>query len=242
VVCYAALPDKGKLPRRAILLLLLACYGAIAIIQNTYWRDDKALFTRALEIDPRSSFAHVNLAGAYAEAGDMAAAERGYTEALRYDPDCAICYANIAQVRYGRGERKEAVAFYREAIRCGYRDSNILHAFAVGLMEIGEVEQGIKTFEQIAVLEPESPVALANVGQAYLVGGESRRAIEWLERAVALDSENAERHFLLGVAYEQADLGENAIIHYRIALQIQPNYRQASESLKRLEKSDYSPP
>src|SRR5439155_23531264 len=117
------------------------------------------LFAHALSIDPKSSFAHINLAGAYAEAGQMSDAEYEYTQALRYNPDCAVCFANIAEINYTRGNKQQAVAFYREAIRCGYSDINVLQNYAVALMGAGRMSESIEVFKQITMVEPKSALA-----------------------------------------------------------------------------------
>jgi protein O-mannosyl-transferase len=232
---FASLPSVRVVSRRALLLLALTCYGTLAIKQNSYWRNDLDLFSHAVKVDPKSSFAHINLAGAYAEVGNMLAAEREYTQALRYNPDCSICFANIAQINYERGDRRQAVDFYREAIRYGYRDSTILNAFAVGSMEIGEITQAIAAFEEVARFNPGSAQAHLNAGQAYLIGGNITRAIDWFRQTIALDPSNAEAHFLLGISYERTGRQKEAIEEYKSVLSIKPDHARADESLKRLE-------
>src|SRR5207245_8967491 len=130
---------------------------------------------------PKSSFAHINLAGAYAEAGQMNDAEHEYTQALRYNPNCAVCFANIAEINYTRGNKQQAIEFYREAIRCGYSDIYILQNYAVALMEAGRMAEGIEVFKQITMLEPKSALVQINVGKAYLMSNDSEHAIEWLD-------------------------------------------------------------
>ncbi|MEW6735337.1 MAG: tetratricopeptide repeat protein [Acidobacteriota bacterium] len=231
---YTRLPEAGRVPRRALLLLILTCYGVLAIRQNSYWRDDQELFTYALKIDPKSSFAHINLAAAYLTAGDLTKAAREYTEALRYNPECAICYANIADINYTQGDYHQGVAFYREAIRSGYRDTIIWHSLAVGLLQIGEIAQGIEAFQQVVALEPTSSQAQINLAQAYLLKGDTQQAIERFEQALVLERGNAENHFLLGLAYERANQSERARAEYAEALNIDPGHRKAKEGRQRL--------
>lgn len=230
---FARLPITSAALRPVLLIIVITAYGALAAVQNSYWQDNFTLFSHAITVDAHSSFAHINLGGAYAEAGDTVSAEREYTEALRINPDCAICYANLADFSYRRGDYQQGVAFYGEALRYGYRDAFVLHAYAVGSMQIGAVAQAIGAFEEIAARAP-SAAALTNLAQAYLAGGDSARAIKKLEEATALEAGNADRHYLLGRAYERANRRDEAGQQYRRALELNPGHLLAKENLNKI--------
>jgi tetratricopeptide (TPR) repeat protein len=81
----------------------------------------------------------------------------------------------------------------------------------------------IADLEARAVANPEDVGALRALGQAYLQARSAAKAIETLEKARSLDSENDHVWLLLGYAYAQAGRDENAIEAFNAYLDENPN-------------------
>lgn len=83
-------------------------------------------YGRALELDPESSAALVNLGTVYYHLKDWANAERCYMRAIEIDPNYALAQFNLANLYDETGRRREAAERYRAALAadCAYADAH----------------------------------------------------------------------------------------------------------------------
>jgi tetratricopeptide (TPR) repeat protein len=74
-------------------------------------------YQKALELDPQSAGALVNLGTVYFNAHNWKEAERYYLEALQSDPDYALAHFDLANLYDECGERTKALEHYMAALR-----------------------------------------------------------------------------------------------------------------------------
>ena len=116
-----------------------------------------------------------------------------YREAIALDPQHALAHTNLGNLHYFRGEIRDARSMYTHAIE----------------------------------LEPKQPEALYNM--AYLIMETSfspdryTRAIELFQRAIASRPYFADAHYNLAWAFEQVGDRENALVHWKRNLQLDPD-------------------
>jgi Tfp pilus assembly protein PilF len=76
-----------------------------------------ATYEQAIEVDPNSTGALVNLGTLYFNARKHNDAERYYKRALEVDPEYALAHFNLANLYDERGDRSRATQHYLEALR-----------------------------------------------------------------------------------------------------------------------------
>jgi tetratricopeptide (TPR) repeat protein len=76
-----------------------------------------AIYERAIEVDPNSTGALVNLGTLYFNARRYNDAERYYKRALEVDPEYALAHFNLGNLYDERGDRARAMQHYLEALR-----------------------------------------------------------------------------------------------------------------------------
>jgi tetratricopeptide (TPR) repeat protein len=81
----------------------------------------------------------------------------------------------------------------------------------------GDLAGAAREFERIVVAEPKNDWAYGYLGQAYANLGQNDRAIATWERGVAINSNNAVIHYLLGWAYAKKDDKRKAASHFAAA-------------------------
>jgi len=101
------------------------------------------------------------------------------------------------------------------------------------LLRAGRLHECIACMEQFIDAYPDDAGAYLILGAAYSQAGDHAMAIAAFERSLA-EENNARAHFNLGKAYEQAGRIKNAADEYRIAAEMDPEYTQAKEALKRI--------
>jgi cytochrome c-type biogenesis protein CcmH/NrfG len=75
--------------------------------------------------------------------------------------------------------------------------------------------------------------------QAYMKSSEGvRKAIEDLQAVLAEDAGHAQANYLLGMAFIGAGLKKRAAGHFRKALELRPQYREARMELERIGEDD----
>jgi len=74
-------------------------------------------YQKAIELDPHSAGALVNLGTIYFNTRNLALAERYYQQATEVDPDYALAHFDLANLFDERGERARALEHYLAAVR-----------------------------------------------------------------------------------------------------------------------------
>lgn len=77
--------------------------------------DAPAAYTRALELDPDHSDAHVNLGRLLQESGEYATAETHYRRALAVEPDNVLAAFNLGTLLEDMGRIHDAIEAYKRA-------------------------------------------------------------------------------------------------------------------------------
>jgi protein O-mannosyl-transferase len=158
--------------RRPLLAAIgLLVSGSLALATTRYlpaWRDSIALWTRALEADPRNDVALYNLALALEEKGDNDAAIERYEELLRVLPE-------HGPARHNR-ERLLAQRFEREA---------------GALAQAGRLTEAVATYSRALALDPLRLHSRRSRGMALAELGRCEEALADLQSALAAGSEPA---------------------------------------------------
>jgi tetratricopeptide (TPR) repeat protein len=75
-------------------------------------------YRQALDLDPTSACAHINLGRLYHQAREFELAEEHYREAVRRAPDDPLAHFNLGVLLEDRGQREPAIRAYRRALAC----------------------------------------------------------------------------------------------------------------------------
>jgi len=109
-----------QLKRLCIILAFLAC---ITVLRQNDFRDDLALFSRAVEMEPHTKEAHQMLGFYYLKRNNYDAAYRYYTRALKIDGeyfsfiDKFGVYHNLGITYIARNQLPAAIDYFKKALR-----------------------------------------------------------------------------------------------------------------------------
>lgn len=106
-----------------------------------------------------------------------------------------------AEAAYENKRDAEAAAILRKLVR--EYPHNFVITETLGSIEAaqGHLQAALPLLQAACAADTSSPVALANLGAAYLKLRRNREAVEVLERAAAMDAGNAQTQSALGQAY-----------------------------------------
>ncbi len=164
-----------------------------------------AEFTRALELDPKMQVAQRNLEIAHHDTGYYDGRVAELQERLRQAPDDRDTRWELGRAYAILGRHEEAAAEFEELL--ARRPDDVAAIIQLGLAEKsrGRVELATDWFVRACELESTSSVVQFYLGEAYYSRGLNADALAALERAVALNPDNANAHYLM--AFVLGDLG-----------------------------------
>lgn len=143
-------------------------------------------FREAVQADPRSSRAFVNLGSALGQMGDVSAALQAFNKALEIAPDNFTAHLNLGLIYAHQDWNEEAETHLRAAIDQRYDDAEAHLSLARVLVKQGKGEASVKHFREAVAMQPMvASHYLAHASQ-LLDLGQLSEAIKVLEEGVRL--------------------------------------------------------
>lgn len=212
-------------PRAQLLLVqvhleredLDAAYGLAASVVRAHPRDVDALYhlglvtrrlaalelARLVESAPGSARARQLRAEAFEAQERRADAEKEYAAALEVQPDLLDALLGLGRLKRIRLACEEAIALYdrAEAIRPTFDG-----AYGLGVCHSYLQNDAVAAarFEEAVGRDAKAAVAWAGLGTSLVKLRRTAEGIGKLQRAIALEPEMAEAHYMLGMAYQAA--------------------------------------
>jgi signal transduction histidine kinase len=188
-----------------------------------------AAYEQALRQDPNCAAAHHNLGVTWYKQGIFARAEACLRRALELDPERAESHYLLGLVLQDRRDWAGAIACFDQALRRQPGYLRARYSRALALFEAGRTDEAVADFEAVAEADPTHLDAIYNAAVAHAALNNWPRAEEWFSRCVALEPDNAELHYRLGLAYAQQPdpLDQRAIAALEEALRLDPLHAEA---------------
>ena len=117
-------------------------------------------FQKAVEADPQSATARVNLGVTLTQLGQQDAAVTHLREAVRLQPDNGTAHYNLAIALLQRQRRDEAVQHLQAALIANPADQQAYFQLADTLRELGREEEALVYYRKAADLDPNNEIAL----------------------------------------------------------------------------------
>jgi tetratricopeptide (TPR) repeat protein len=165
----------ARLGSRVGAMFLLAASLAMAgatTAQLRHWRDDGALFGRALAVTRDNWVAHNNLGAWLRGRGDFAGAVRQLEESARIRPGWALARLNLGRMLDESGRTAEAERRFREALALAPHSPDVLASLALALERLGRREEALRYARESLRFRPDQPIARRVLGR--LTGGGAR--------------------------------------------------------------------
>lgn len=133
-------------------------------------------YHKALELDPGSAGALVNLGTIHFNARNWKDAERYYTQAVEADPDYALAHFDLANLYDERGNRAKAQEHYQAALRASPNYADAHYNLALLFQGANQPMKALHHWTAYLKLDPSSQWAniarreLAKIREAAVVG------------------------------------------------------------------------
>ena len=155
--------------------------------------------------------------------------------AVQWDTNSAPIRHELAVVLSTMGRTREAVEHLEAACRLEPRQAEYRFKLGLAWNELGDLPRTIEALEQAVRLAPRHARALYNLGLAYNSRGDAEQAIEMLTRAESAAPGDPHIPYARATIYARLGRMPEARSAAARALQIQPDFPDASELLRRLQ-------
>jgi adenylate cyclase len=198
----------------------------------------RALFKRAIELDPNYAPAYVGLGrveiGGVMQgwtADPQAAIQRAESlgqKAIAIDPASAGAHALLGNTYLRYGDYDRALDEMRRAVELNSSDADAYAGLATALLWSGDIEASAKDFETAAKLGLSFTVADSLfLGLAYLLADRDADAIRTLERALERNKNDLYTNVILAAAYAAAGRRDDAMRQVQTVRSIDPRFDSA---------------
>ena len=188
---------RRRIGQPAAAVAAAALIGALAVLahqQTRYWSNSIALWTRAVDVDPRSDIALYNLASALSAAGRHTEALEQYDKVLQIVPDHRDARRNRDLIRAATleddanrlaaaGRLDAAIDQYRAAIALDSARVHSQAALGMALVQRSRTADAIPHLREAVRLGTPEPAVSNALAFSLFAAGRTRDACEVLEAA-----------------------------------------------------------
>jgi Flp pilus assembly protein TadD len=205
---------------------LLTVLLALTHGQVQYWSSDKRLWQHTLDATGAdNAFAHISLAMALANRGEVKEASRHFDEALRRKPSDPEMYSAAGLFLIGQGQLNYGIGYLRAALSLSPNDAELQNNLGTTLFRSGLVAEAIEHYRAAAAGAPDSPAAFYNLGVALeRQGAGGDEAVEAFRQALRIDPGSVYHHTGLALALSRRGRKEAATVEYREALRLDQHW------------------
>jgi predicted TPR repeat methyltransferase len=193
------------------------------------------LYARALSVDPEEADA-LNLMGTLMlQRGDLAAAVPYAAKAVLVDPRSATALNTLGLILKKAGQMAAAASCYQKALLIDDGFADAYSNLGVILKAEGHILRAIDYYRRALDIDPTLGETFNNLANAYQEIGELQEAVEAYLQAADRMPESDTVHFNVGLLLDRQGRTDDALIHLRRALEINPSRGDAQHLVAALE-------
>ena len=173
---------------------------------------------RAMEVDPQSAQANASRGLALSLDGRHEEAGQAYRAAVRLDPGLFEAYYYHARHCFAQGHLAEAAELYAKAMEARPEDYQAPLLAAQVYRDLGRMEaaaearrQGVRRAEEHLKWNPDDARALYLAANALVAMGDTARGRQWMERALAIRSDDPVLGYNVACTYALMGMHDEAI-------------------------------
>jgi len=198
------------------------------------WRNEEALFQKAIKHNPKSARAQNNLAITYDGQNKSQLAIQHFKEAIKLDPNSPGAYNNLGNIYKSLGEWDEAKEQFDKAILAGANTSGLFFSLADLYIQQGDLAQAEKIY-LAAIPRVKNPHKIYNhLGMLYIKEGREGSAMLMFQKGLEIKPDFILALNNVGILFAKQNQFEKAEALFKQAIDWNPDLAQAHNNLGNL--------
>jgi TolB-like protein/Flp pilus assembly protein TadD len=170
----------------------------------------RAMFERAVELDPEFALAHAVLSQIHSMAfafrfdldpERMAKAKRAADRAMELDPNLPEVHVALGMFHNFSGDRDRALAEYRAALSLRPNDADALEQTALVQQSRGQWQEAVDLLQRAVELDPLNAFPVGSLASTYWRLRQYPEAADIIDRAIAIAPDRADLYLIKGMIY-----------------------------------------
>jgi len=199
--------------------------------KSLYEKEDFAQCFKYLDAafveEPKNAEIPTMFARALVDMSNFKAAARYYLEALKIDTANNRLMNELGMTYSAMNDEKTAVKYYEMAMEKGYKvDNNFVENLSNSYIAAGMPQKGMEMLLKLLEKRPGDIDLLNNVANNYYSLGNYKEAINYWDKVLYLDREEARALYMIGMSYiKMGDKNKGATLCNK-AIEMDPSLKQ----------------
>ncbi|MBL0232615.1 MAG: tetratricopeptide repeat protein [Chitinophagaceae bacterium] len=188
----------------------IAFYVGKVHYDNDNYGDAIRFLTKAMADDPANAEAPYLIARSYADMSNYKQCIPFFQKAIELNPGQPYWVYELGLIYYAMNDDKNALKYIIEAGDKGYKkDNDYLENLAIAYLNVGELDKGVAMLQEILKRRPSDMNILGMVAEAYYAKGRFDQSMEYYDKMLEFDKQNASALYMIGMCYQKKGGKEN---------------------------------
>ena len=217
------LPNTARQAVPGLAGIVLATFGVLTWQQAGIYKDEVALFSHVVALNPVARDAHLNLGSALLQADRVEEGLAASRIAAEQRPDTPGPYASLGRGLQAQGEFEEAEQNLRRALEIDPKHLSALQNLAESYRKRGLGEQAVEVYARVLAIDADYALAYAGLGHTLFTLGRYQEALQSMGRALEIYPELSMAGALylhMGRAALELESFDVAEVHFTRALRM----------------------
>jgi len=178
----------------------------------------------AAKEDPKNAEVPYMIARSYADMLNYKQAIPFFKKAIELDTTKPYWIYEMALIYYATNDTKNTLKYMLEAGNKGLQKNNdYLENLGIAYLDIGDLENGIKIMDEILKRKPSDINILNQVAEAYYYKGKYNEAMDYWDKILVYDKQNASALYMIGMCYQKKGDKEKGQLLCDKAIEMDPS-------------------
>ena len=161
-------------------------------------------FQAAAKDEPRNAEIPYLIGRSFVDMSNYKTAVQFFDQALALDSTKATWYYETGLTYFAIPDARKAITYIEKAIGKGYKPTNdVMENLSNAYIEAGQPQKGIELLKQLLEKKPADLNLLWNIAEAHYKMGKYGEAIEYWDRIMYYDKQQAKALYMIGLSYQK---------------------------------------